>query len=89
MGVRKDVWRPLSTGPTQPGEGDTPEGDLQPLEEIDAIVEAAKVRGGGAGGGDAGGAGGRPSMESAMMMGRDEFAEEDGVMASMASAGEF
>jgi serine/threonine-protein kinase SRK2 len=76
----QDLSTEVPLGPTQPGEGDTP-GDLQKIEEIDAIVEAAKVRG-------ASPETGVHHREGSMVDDAD-FEEEDGVIASMASHGEF
>lgn len=83
----QDLSKEVPLGPTQPGEADTPD-DLQRLEEIDAIVEAAKVRANAARETfDSGSRQGEGAMGG--MFGVDEYAEEDGIIASMASAGEF
>eukprot|EP00227_Mantoniella_beaufortii_P010333 CAMPEP_0197592600 /NCGR_PEP_ID=MMETSP1326-20131121/15182_1 /TAXON_ID=1155430 /ORGANISM="Genus nov. species nov., Strain RCC2288" /LENGTH=350 /DNA_ID=CAMNT_0043158317 /DNA_START=96 /DNA_END=1148 /DNA_ORIENTATION=- len=80
----RDLSHEVPLGPTQPGEGDTPT-HLQIIEEIDAVVEAAKVRmsfseSGGSGGG-----------RGPLGMYDDDFGDEDssGIITSMASAGEF
>ena len=112
QGIAEHPWfvQDLSTevplGSTQPGEEGSdapPEGEpFQPIEEIDAIVEAAKIRSGGgvgavvagvgAGVDDGAGGGGYAggSCAIAMMMGgmSEEF-EEEGAMARIESAGEF
>ena len=94
MGISQHAWfvQDLSPevplGPTQPGEADMQQGEtVQSIEEIDAIVEAAKRGRSSTAVEEAS----TPPMTSAMMMmgAIDEFAEEDAIIASMASAGEF
>jgi serine/threonine-protein kinase SRK2 len=79
----QDLSKEVPLGSTQPGEGEIP-AHLQSIEQIDAIVEAAKVRATEAGARHPG-----EALPLGGMPGTDNFGEEDNVIASMASAEEF